>query len=60
MYTDMAHNFGALVERGGDTSSKQLRDLVAEGSRNSALRYLTARDGRAALPRRASAHFERL
>src|ERR1035437_5291015 len=45
MYTDMAHNFGALVERGGDASSKQLRDLVAEGSRNSALRYLAARDG---------------
>ena len=45
MYTDMAHNFGALVERGGDASSKQLRDLVAEGSRNSALRYLSARDG---------------
>ena len=32
MYTDMAHNFGELVERGGDASSKQLRDLVAEGS----------------------------
>lgn len=45
MYTDMAHNFGALVERGGDASSKQLRDLVAEGSKNSALRYLAARDG---------------
>jgi Asp-tRNA(Asn)/Glu-tRNA(Gln) amidotransferase A subunit family amidase len=45
MYTDMAHNFGALVERGGDASSKQLRDLVAEGSRTSALRYLAARDG---------------
>ncbi len=45
MYTDMAHNFGALVERGGDVSSQQLRDLVAEGSRTSALRYLMARDG---------------
>ena len=45
MYTDMAHNFGALVERGGDASSKQLRDLVAEGSQTSALRYLAARDG---------------
>jgi Asp-tRNA(Asn)/Glu-tRNA(Gln) amidotransferase A subunit family amidase len=44
MYTDMAHNFGALVERGGDASSKQLRDLVAEGSQNTALRYLAARD----------------
>lgn len=45
MYTDMAHNFGALVERGGDASSKQLRDLVAEGSQTTALRYLAARDG---------------
>src|SRR5450755_2751659 len=45
MYTDMAHNFGALVERGGDASSKQLRDLVAEGRQTSALRYLAARDG---------------
>lgn len=44
MYADMAHNFGALVERGGDASSKQLRDLVAEGSRTNALRYLAARD----------------
>ena len=44
MYTDMAHNFGALVERGGEASSKQLRDLVAEGSRTNALRYLAARD----------------
>jgi hypothetical protein len=35
----------ACLERGGDASSKQLRDLVAEGSRNSALRYLAARDG---------------
>ena len=45
MYTDMAHNFGAQVERGGDASSQQLRDLVAEGSQNTALRYLAARDG---------------
>jgi Asp-tRNA(Asn)/Glu-tRNA(Gln) amidotransferase A subunit family amidase len=45
MYTDMTHNFGASVERGGDASSKQLRDLVAEGSQTSALRYLAARDG---------------
>ena len=45
MYTDMAHNFGAEVERGGDASSQQLRDLVAEGSQNTAMRYLAARDG---------------
>jgi Asp-tRNA(Asn)/Glu-tRNA(Gln) amidotransferase A subunit family amidase len=45
MYTDMAHNLGDMVARGGDASSKQLRDLVAEGSQTSALRYLAARDG---------------
>ncbi len=45
MYTDMAHNFGGLVERGGDASSQQLRDLVAEGNQTKALRYLAARDG---------------
>ncbi len=44
MATDMAHNFGALVARGGDASSQQLRDLLAEGSRTNALRYLAARD----------------
>jgi Asp-tRNA(Asn)/Glu-tRNA(Gln) amidotransferase A subunit family amidase len=43
MSTDMAHNLGELVARGGDASSKQLRDLLAEGSRNTAVRYLTAR-----------------
>ena len=45
MYTDMAHNLGDMVARGGDASSKQLHDLVAEGSQTSALRYLAARDG---------------
>lgn len=44
MATDMAHNFGALVARGGEASSKQLRDLLAEGAQTSALRYLAARD----------------
>jgi Asp-tRNA(Asn)/Glu-tRNA(Gln) amidotransferase A subunit family amidase len=42
MATDMAHNFGALVERGGDASSQQLRDLLAEGGKTNALRYLAA------------------
>ncbi|MGA2565652.1 MAG: amidase [Pseudolabrys sp.] len=44
MATDMAHNFGALVARGGEASSQQLRDLLAEGSKTNALRYLAARD----------------
>ena len=42
--TDMAHNLNALVERGGDASSKQLRDFLAEGSKTTAVRYLAARD----------------
>jgi Asp-tRNA(Asn)/Glu-tRNA(Gln) amidotransferase A subunit family amidase len=42
MATDMAHNFGALVERGGEASSLQLRDLLAEGGKTNALRYLAA------------------
>jgi len=45
MFTDMAHNLGAMVARGGDASSQQLRDLIAEGSQTNALRYLAARDG---------------
>jgi Asp-tRNA(Asn)/Glu-tRNA(Gln) amidotransferase A subunit family amidase len=44
MATDMAHNLGKMVERGGDVSSKTLRDLMAEGSQVSAVRYLAARD----------------
>jgi Asp-tRNA(Asn)/Glu-tRNA(Gln) amidotransferase A subunit family amidase len=43
MSTDMAYNLGEAVERGGEASSKQLRDLLAEGGRNSAVRYLAAR-----------------
>jgi Asp-tRNA(Asn)/Glu-tRNA(Gln) amidotransferase A subunit family amidase len=42
MATDMAHNFGALVERGGEASSQQLRDLLIEGGKTNALRYLAA------------------
>jgi Asp-tRNA(Asn)/Glu-tRNA(Gln) amidotransferase A subunit family amidase len=44
MATDMAHNLNAVVERGGNASSKQLRDFLAEGSKASAVRYLAARD----------------
>jgi Asp-tRNA(Asn)/Glu-tRNA(Gln) amidotransferase A subunit family amidase len=43
MAADMAHNLGAVVERGGDASSQQLRNLLAEGSQVSAVRYLAAR-----------------
>ena len=44
MSVDMAHNLGAVVERGGEASSKQLRDFLAEGRGVSAVRYLAARD----------------
>jgi Asp-tRNA(Asn)/Glu-tRNA(Gln) amidotransferase A subunit family amidase len=44
MATDMAHNLGDVVERGGDASSAVLRELLAEGRGVSAVRYLAARD----------------
>jgi Asp-tRNA(Asn)/Glu-tRNA(Gln) amidotransferase A subunit family amidase len=44
MAVDMAHNIGALVERGGEASSKTLRDIIAEGRSIAAVRYLDARD----------------
>ena len=43
MAADMSHNLGDVVERGGEASSKQLRDLLTEGSQVSAVRYLAAR-----------------
>ena len=44
MAVDMAHNLGAIVERGREASSKQLHDFLAEGRGVSAVRYLAARD----------------
>jgi Asp-tRNA(Asn)/Glu-tRNA(Gln) amidotransferase A subunit family amidase len=44
MASDMAFNLGGVVERGGDVSSQQLRNLLAEGRQTSAVRYLEARD----------------
>jgi len=44
MATDMAHNLSAVVTRGGEASSKTLRNLLAEGSQVPAVRYLAARD----------------
>jgi Asp-tRNA(Asn)/Glu-tRNA(Gln) amidotransferase A subunit family amidase len=44
MAADMAHNLNAVVDRGGDASSKTLRDFLAEGSKVTAVRYLAARD----------------
>jgi Asp-tRNA(Asn)/Glu-tRNA(Gln) amidotransferase A subunit family amidase len=44
MAADMAHNLGAIVARGPDAASSQLRDFLAEGSSVAAVRYLAARD----------------
>jgi Asp-tRNA(Asn)/Glu-tRNA(Gln) amidotransferase A subunit family amidase len=44
MAVEMAYNLGSITDRGGEASSKMLRDLVAEGRAVSAPRYLTARD----------------
>jgi Asp-tRNA(Asn)/Glu-tRNA(Gln) amidotransferase A subunit family amidase len=44
MGVEMAHNLGAIVERGGDASSQTLRDLLAAGRKVDAGRYLAARD----------------
>ena len=46
MAADMAHNLGALVDKGGE-ASKQFRDLIAEGRKVTAIEYLAAvRDAR--------------
>jgi Asp-tRNA(Asn)/Glu-tRNA(Gln) amidotransferase A subunit family amidase len=47
MATEMAHNLNRLVDRGGEASSKTLRDLLAEGGQVPAARYLAARDAAA-------------
>lgn len=45
MAADMAHRFSKLVERGSpDASSKQLRELLDEGRRVTAVDYLAAHD----------------
>jgi Asp-tRNA(Asn)/Glu-tRNA(Gln) amidotransferase A subunit family amidase len=44
MAADMAHRLGEVVERGGERSSRILRDFLAEGRGVSAVRYLAARD----------------
>jgi Asp-tRNA(Asn)/Glu-tRNA(Gln) amidotransferase A subunit family amidase len=45
MAADMAHNLGAAVERGDEaSSSKTLRDFLAEGRQVTAGRYLAAHD----------------
>jgi Asp-tRNA(Asn)/Glu-tRNA(Gln) amidotransferase A subunit family amidase len=42
MATEMAHNLGAIVDKGGETISKALRDLIADGRKVTATQYLAA------------------
>ena len=42
MATEMAHNLGALVDKGGETISKAMRDLIADGRKVTATQYLAA------------------
>lgn len=42
MATEMAHNLGSLVDRGGDAISKATQEIVAEGRKTTATRYLAA------------------
>jgi Asp-tRNA(Asn)/Glu-tRNA(Gln) amidotransferase A subunit family amidase len=45
MATDMAHNLGPILARGSEaTASAKVREIVADGGRITALRYLAARD----------------
>jgi len=42
MATEMAHNLGTLVDKGGETISKAMRDLIADGRKVTATQYLAA------------------
>jgi Asp-tRNA(Asn)/Glu-tRNA(Gln) amidotransferase A subunit family amidase len=42
MAAEMAHNLGALADRGGEKISSQFRELVAEGRKVGATQYLAA------------------
>ena len=44
MATEMAHNLGAMVDRGGDGASPIFRELIAKGRATPAVEYLAARD----------------
>ena len=58
MATEMAHNLGALVDRGGDMISKTTRDLIEEGRKTSAARYLEAVSGARSLREALSQLFQ--
>jgi Asp-tRNA(Asn)/Glu-tRNA(Gln) amidotransferase A subunit family amidase len=42
MATEMAHNLGKLIDKGGELISKTMRDLIEEGRKTTAVRYLAA------------------
>ncbi|HZP70984.1 MAG TPA: amidase [Pseudolabrys sp.] len=42
MATEMAHNLGKLVDRGGEAISTTMRELIEEGRKTAAVRYLAA------------------
>jgi Asp-tRNA(Asn)/Glu-tRNA(Gln) amidotransferase A subunit family amidase len=42
MATEMAHNLGRLVDKGGELISKTTRELIEEGRKTTATRYLAA------------------
>jgi Asp-tRNA(Asn)/Glu-tRNA(Gln) amidotransferase A subunit family amidase len=42
MATEMAHNLGGIVDKGGETISKAMRDLIADGRKVTATQYLAA------------------
>ena len=58
MATEMAHNLGAMVDRGGEASSKKLRDLLAGGREVAAGDYLTALDHGRELAGSLAGYFE--
>ena len=49
MASEMAHNLGKLVDQGGESISRMMRDLVEEGRKVTAAQYLTAVAGAAEL-----------
>jgi Asp-tRNA(Asn)/Glu-tRNA(Gln) amidotransferase A subunit family amidase len=58
MATEMAHNLGAIVDKGGETISKAMRDLIADGRKFTATQYLAAVAGAEPLRRGLNQLFE--
>lgn len=58
MAVEMAHNLGAIADRGGAAVSAVFRDLVADGRQVTATRYLAALDEAHAMRRALAELFE--